>query len=343
MDGRNTMILPNADDIKQLTQKLKTQGDISLEEADKIYSLCRSNERYKILNPRSDKFDSELMAALKEWYKVVAKKIEASERGNFVFTVDTVYYFEFMQVAYNAIKKHGTFEDLCNKIMVNKKLHSTLSCKNLFRRTNSLEARGENYYEIESSQAGMLYHPVKTETGTCTILQFIKKLSPVISATSLKEDDSELLEATFEIAAGAIPLSQDLLPYFINNSSWVEKREIQAMVLGAFMKHRDISCVVTSDILGGNSVVFVEKDKAPLVKEALKIPFEDIIENALQKGTFNEEGKKRLLNKDCVVFPGLAFIDVSVQYIDDIVQTKMEWKAARNIIEEEPNWLEEVR
>ncbi len=333
----------DAKTVQHLIRKLKQQGNVSLEEADKIYSLCRSNERYKILNPRSDKFDNELMAALKEWYKVVAKKIEDGKQGNFIFTVDTVYYFEFMQVAYNAIKKHGTFEDLCNKIMVDKKLYSTLPCKNLFRRTNSLEARGEDYYEIESSQAGMLYHPVETEVGPCTILQFIKKLSPVISATALKEDDRELLEATFEIAVGAIPLSQDLLPYFINNSSWVEKKEIQAMVLGAFMKHKDILCAVASDILGGNSVVFVEKDKAPLIKEALKIPFEDIIENALQKGTFNEEGKKRLLNNDCVVFPGLAFIDESIRYIDGIVQTKMQWKTAREEVEEENAWFEEIR
>ena len=87
----------DAKTVQHLIRKLKQQGNVSLEEADKIYSLCRSNERYKILNPRSDKFDNELMAALKEWYKVVAKKIEDGKQGNFIFTVDTVYYFEFMR------------------------------------------------------------------------------------------------------------------------------------------------------------------------------------------------------------------------------------------------------
>lgn len=326
------MILPNADDIKQLTQKLKTQGDISLEEADKIYSLCRSNERFAIFNPRSDSFDHKLMGALKGWYRVVAEKIKAGQHGNFIFTVNTVYYFEFMQVAHNAIRKYGTFEDLCNAIVVDKKLYSALPCKDLFSKTSPLETSGESYYEMENSRAGILYYPVKTETGTYTILQFMKKLSPVISTRAFKEDDRELLQI----------LSKDRLPYPMN-SGWVEKREVKALVLGSFMKHNNISCMIASDILDGRSVVFVEKEKAPLVKEALKIPFEDVVENALQKGVIDKKEKEGLLGKDAVLFPGLKFIDVSVQYIDDIVQKKMEWKAAREEVEEEIGWLEEIR
>ncbi len=338
------MILPNADDIKQLTQKLKTQGDISLEEVDKIYSLCRSNERYKILNPRSDKFDSELMAALKEWYKVVAEKIKAGERGNFIFTVNTVYYFyfKFMQVAHNAIRKYGTFEDLCNDIVVDKKLYSALPCKNLFSKTSPLETSGENYYEMENSRAGILYYPVKTEKGTYTILQFMKKLSPIFSTKAIKEDDRELLQTVFEIAAGTLLLSKDRLPYPMN-SGWVEKREVKALVLGSFMKHNNISCMIASDILDGRSVVFVEKEKAPLVKEAMKVPFEELAENALQKGIIDEKEKEGLLGEDAALFPGLKFIDVSTQYIDDIVQAKMKWKAIREEIAEENAWLEEIR
>lgn len=342
MDGRNKMKLPSAEDIRQLTQKLKQQGDITLEEADWIYSPCRSNERFAIFNPRSDSFDHKLMGALKGWYRVVAEKIKAGQRGNFIFTVNTVYYFEFMQVAHNAIRKHGNFEDLCNFIKVNKKLYSALPCKNLFSRTSPLETSGESYYEMENSRAGMLYYPIKTDAGAYTILQFMKKLSPVISTRALKEDDRELLKTVFEIAAGTLLLSQDPMPYPMN-SGWIEKKEAKTLMLGSFMKHNNISCVVASDILDGRSVVFVEKEKAPLVKEALKIPFEDVVENALQKGVIDKKEKEGLLGKDAVLFPGLKFIDVSVQYIDDIVQKKMEWKAAREEVEEEIGWLEEIR
>lgn len=339
--GGNYMI--DADKIKELTQKLKQQGDISLEEADWVYSLCRSNERYVIFNPRSYDFDRKLMAALKEWYKVVAEKIKAGQRGNFVFTVNTVYYFKFMQVAHNAIRKYGTFEDLCNAIVVDKKLYSALPCsKNLFNKTSPLETSGENYYEMENSRAGILYYPVKTEKGTYTILQFMKKLSPIFSTKTIKEDDRELLQTVFEIAAGTLLLSKDRLPYPMN-SGWVEKREVKALVLGSFMKHNNISCMIASDILDGRSVVFVEKEKAPLVKEAMKVPFEELAENALQKGIIDEKEKEGLLGEGTVLFPGLKFIDVSTQYIDDIVQAKMKWKAIREEIAEENAWLEEIR
>jgi len=127
------------------------------------------------------------------------------------------------------------------------------------------------------------------------------------------------------------------------NSGWVEKREVKALVLGSFMKHNNISCMVASDILDGNSVVFVEEDKALLVKEAMKVPFEELAENALQKGIIDEKEKEGLLGEGTVLFPGLKFIDVSTQYIDDIVQAKMKWKATREEIAEENAWLEEIR
>jgi hypothetical protein len=80
-----------------------------------------------------------------------------------------------------------------------------------------------------------------------------------------------------------------------------------------------------------------------LVKEALEIPFEDVMENALQRGVISKEEKEGLLGKDVVLFPGLKFIDTSVEYIDDIVQTKMEWKAAREEVEDENDWLNEIK
>ncbi len=332
------MKLPSAEDIRRLTQKLRTQGDITLEEADLIYSPCRSNERYSIFDSRSDKFNSELTAALEDWYKVVAEKIKAGKRGNFIFTVNTMYRFEFMEPAQRAIKEYGSFEDLCNVVMIDKKLYSALPCKILFRRTNPPETSGESYYEMRSTRAGMLYYPVKTEKGVCTALQFIKKMFPVISATELKESDRKLLEAVFETAAGTLLLSRDPLPYPMD-SGWVGKKEIKALVLGSFMKYKGISCAAASDIVDGRSVFLVERKNVFLVKEALEIPFEDVIENALQKGAISKEEKESLLGEDAVLFPGLKFINVSVRYIDDIVQRKIKGETAQNEAEEADDWF----
>lgn len=341
--GRNIkMKLPSAEDIRRLTQKLKTQGDVTLEEAELIYSPCRSNERYSIFNSRSNKFNRELTTALEEWHKVVAEKIKAGQRGNFIFTVNTMYCFEFMQPAHDAIREYGSFKDLCNVVMVDKKLYSVLPCKILFRRINPFETSGESYYEMRSTRAGMLYYPVNTERGVYTALQFIKNLSPVISATELEESDRKLLETVFEIAAGTLLLSRDPLPYPMD-SGWVGKKEIKALVLGSFMKYKGISCAVASDIVDGRSVFLVERKNVFLVKEALEIPFEDVMENALQKGIISKEEKEDLLGKDAVLFPGLKFIDASVKYIDDIVQTKMQWKAAQEEVEDENDWLDEIK
>jgi len=66
-----------ADKVKQLTRKLKQQGDVSLEEAEWIYSLVEKN---------IEKNDPNLPAiALSEWYLSVSQKLENNECGNFIF------------------------------------------------------------------------------------------------------------------------------------------------------------------------------------------------------------------------------------------------------------------
>lgn len=66
----------------QLIQKLETQGDISLEEADEIYSLFLdpSAKKTKLnYDPFGDDF--ELIHALEKWYEVVADKIKKRRKG----------------------------------------------------------------------------------------------------------------------------------------------------------------------------------------------------------------------------------------------------------------------
>ncbi len=76
----------DAKNVKLLIQKLKMQGDITTEEANEIYSyfLDPSIERTQ-LNSFNGSY--KLISALEEWYKVVAEKIKAGLRGNFVFTI----------------------------------------------------------------------------------------------------------------------------------------------------------------------------------------------------------------------------------------------------------------
>jgi len=336
MDGRNTMMASSADDIEKLTQRLKAQGDISLEEADWIYSFCLDKIRSPIFEPRTDYTDHKLIMVLQDWYRAVTAKIERGERGNFIFTISLAKYFEFMGAARYAIKQHGSFEDLCNVIIFDERLYSKLPYKNLFEKIYSSGTSGKDYHILKTFRAGAYYYPVKTESGFYTISQFMKKLSPTI------RDEHYLLDILFETAAGIFVLQKNPLP-FPMNSGWVKSKEIKALTLGSFLKYNDISCVIASDTYQGRSIVFVEQERAPLVKEALTVSFEELVNNALYKNIINTEEARKLLNENYIPFPGVKFIKESVQYINDIVQTKIQWKTVREEVEEENAWLEEIR
>lgn len=84
------MRLPNADSVYRLIRKLDKQNDISLKEADWIYSLLSPSMLRTKLNPRSVRADCELMNALVDWFNIVAQKIEQGHRGNFIFTITLV-------------------------------------------------------------------------------------------------------------------------------------------------------------------------------------------------------------------------------------------------------------
>jgi len=93
MAGRNKVKYPDAQTIQQLTQKLKEQGDITLKEADRIYSLFSENAVKTVFSPISPEYDYKLIQALEEWFHAVTEKIKAGQRGNFIFTYTLMIIF----------------------------------------------------------------------------------------------------------------------------------------------------------------------------------------------------------------------------------------------------------
>lgn len=146
--------------IYELIQKLKTQGDITIEEADWIYSLFSGDAMYTTLNPSSPRFNGGLSKALQSWYEAVAEKIKAGQRGNFVFTVffsENIHFNKLLSSAHEAIEKHGTFEDLCNIIMIDEKTYSALPFKYLF---SEVKENLKSFYKLETPRVGMLNYPI---------------------------------------------------------------------------------------------------------------------------------------------------------------------------------------
>lgn len=327
---------PDANEIRQLTQKLKDQGDISLKEADRIYSLFSENSIKTKLNCYSRKYDRELLLSLEEWYNAAAEEIKKGRRGNFIFTITfkiQTFYINLSNVFYpvhEALKEQGKLEDLCATMMMDRKTYMSFPLKFLFHAEDL-----RNYYEIRSDRAGMYYYPAKTETGTYTIAQFMKQFSPI-------ENDkvggiTSVLLTTFKITAGAIEVPQEKF--------FLARLTIKPYTLATFMRNENISCIVAVDAYDHKAAFFVEKNKIPLVKEAMKVPLEELVDNATAYGIINKEGAKNLLNENYFIhtnFPVRDFVEASAEYVGHVVRRNKEWKAVRKTIEED-EWMMEIR
>jgi len=337
MVGYYTMRLPNADSVYRLIRKLDKQNDISLKEADWIYSLLSPSMLRTKLNPRSVRANCELMNALVDWFNIVAQKIEQGHRGNFIFTITfnrQRYIDELTLPARKAIKKYGVSEDLYDVIVIDEKLYSVLPYKHVFREIKYRENL-KSIYKIETTRAGLYRYPIKVGHLTYTIGELINdQLAPVVTIPLTNSPDGALYREVFKVATGARDITQD--PYF-------GKKEIELFTLAAFIKNKGISCVATINA-ENHFVVFVEKGQIHIAKEAMNIPFDKIVENATRENVIDKNMAKTLLNSEYIAgFPMIDFINTSVKYIDSVVQTKLEWQSTRKMVEDEPGWVEETR
>ena len=153
----------------------------------------------------------------------------------------------------------------------------------------------------------------------------------------------------FETVQGAY---STLLDY---KNSWylrnLDKSIISQCVVAAYINYKKLPCIAMlrqnvdfTFIFDGDFVFFTEKDKVHIIKEALKISLEDIIDNALNENVIDERTLKSMLYKNYIIrLPAEEFIQTSVEYIDNIVQAKIKWKNMCRAVEDEDKWLEETR
>ena len=336
----------DATTIYQLTRKLEKEGDISLKEADGIFSLFSENLLNTKLNINSSKFDAGLVSNLGRWFQVVAEKIRKGERGNFIFTVylKSVKCTDFSYPARRALSKWGNFEDLCSIIMVDEKIYSKFPLKHLFSENECSPGR---YYTMRTSRAGMLYYPFTTNLGTYTISQLMDKPTPFTLIKPRTWGAYMFAEKFFEIASGAQEITQDLWNF--------NDREISCFIMSDFIRHNSISCAAAvdlhsiscaaaADLHNGKPILLVEKEKVPFVKKAWDISLEELIRNALTQNIINKKEAQSLLGgKPEYDFPIVEFTKASTQYLNEMVKRKMEWKSTREKVENEDTWFEEIR
>jgi hypothetical protein len=358
---------PDANAMLQLTKKLEKYGDISLQEADWIFSLFSANSLKTKLNPASFKADKSLMEALKKWFAVVASKIERGYSGNFIFTIllpngapDHLGFGgfrDFIQAALSdaekSLKKYGRPEDLLDKLLIDQKTFLTLPEKlqQLFNKgvveDDIDNFRTNKFYELRSPRAGLYYYPFQTKTDTYTIAQFMQRFAPVAKVYSTGR-------FFFEITSGAREISQ--WSWRLGHITWSKINQRMEYVIAAYIKHKNIPGVIMSKygqyvsatgftLFPSTDFVFLcEKDKVRFMKGVFEIPLREIVSYALNENIIDQTMAQNLLNNNYYWdFPVEAFVQAGTEYIDQVVRTKLEWKATRNTIEDEPEWLEEIR
>jgi hypothetical protein len=327
-----------AEKLKSLTEKLKTKGDISLEEADWIFSLLSAIK----FDPHSSRYDRDLSAALSEWYTAVGKKIKEYGSGNFIFTIaigeaGTRWIDIIITPARAALKEYGSFEDLCSTIIMNKKAWLSFPFKHLFTKIKHEDSK-DNFYEMKSTRAGIYRYPFKTESGTHSIAQLMKRYSPLID--ELPMNISRIPLGFFEMAGESKEVAW--------NSAYYLKKEIKLYVLAEFMKRNNISCsfIAAVDDYNDRSTFFVEREKVPILRAVMDIPLEKLVKNALSRNIIDKEMAANILSDSHFLhwgIPVMKLAKASAEHVDDIIKLKMEWEAKKKEIENENEWINYTR
>ena len=161
----------NADEIKKLTRKLEIQNDVSLEEADKIYAFLARDVRQTKINPFSAGADYKLIDAFAEWFHAVGRKLKNGHRGNFIFSIflhENGFNHNYLNEAWDALKKYGKFEDHIGVIWVSRPMYSLLPGR---LRDMFTLSEYEKLYKLLCRRAGFFYY----QQDECNVLsQFIK-------------------------------------------------------------------------------------------------------------------------------------------------------------------------
>ena len=329
----------DASRIEQLTQKLEIQGDITTEEADKIYALASSvvKAAYDIIDRKPTIYEREIhellskdfpVSALMRWYDAVTDKIRASQSGNFIFSILIdfgSYYYHHLNIAVKTLKGDvsysksplGAFEDRITSIRANKQIYKLFPkpFKELFQwRENFQWDPYKRLFELKTNRAGFYRYPLRELEGD-SISQFFKKLS--LKSIMIPQGEDTIISA--------INVGRYVLAYL--------KQKVSFIQMNAIRRYYDDIAVVTNE------------EGLWIAKRALEIPIEDFLKNAIAQNIIDNKMADELLktNGFFASFPKTTFTEANIKYIDDIIKAKKEWEVLRKAVEEENEWLEEIR
>jgi hypothetical protein len=304
---------------------LERENDISLEEADQMFSFAEAlaeaiTEEGALYVPvMENKLGQTFPAsAIDDWYEAVAQKIKAGQSGNFVFSISFAYspsrFYGWLFPAIEAIDEYGSFEDRVRAIKVNQKMLSLFPKYFL----NSFEwEKRDGLYVLHGDRAGFYRYPRRNpENGkTYTISQLFKRI----------------LSLPFGDTTGKI-----------NSSSKTDK----VLYVLKYLQQKKVPYmeIKTTNSLFWETTVHTSKEAALIAKKAMEVSFEELVENAVTQGVIDKDVAKELLKVRAPDrFIDTKFEEVSIKYIDDVVKRKVEWEVVKRAVEDEPEWIGEIR
>lgn len=355
--------------MRGLLWKLKMLDDISLEEADQIYSVvCSFSQAVMDISSQKSTFDvSEIypllkkdypITALQDWYMAVARKISRGQKGNFIFSIPLEHgdprLCECWAPAIRALGRHGNFEDRIMSMLAVPKMYNSFPkyFQNLFK----WEERDEMYI-LNGERVGFFYYPRRDpESGkNFTIAQIFQKLflfSAVISSEERSMFDvtdcaSRYLKqnALYVKVNVRKPLDKENAFYFNAKGVSMARAAATRYALKYLKQNAPYIEVYTRAPYGKDTIIYTNTEGMSMTKKVFEITIEELLENAIKHNVINKDTAEEFLKHDGYIdhFPDEKFTKVSVEYIDKRVKRKKEWKAAREAVVKENGWLEVIR
>jgi len=355
--------------MRGLLWKLKMLGDISLEEADQIYSVvCSFSQAVMDISSQKSTFDvSEIYPLLKkdypitdlqDWYMAVARKISRGQKGNFIFSIPLEHgdprLCECWAPAIRALEKHGNLEDRIVSMRSVPKMYNSFPkyFQNLFK----WEERDEMYI-LNGDRVGFFYYPRRDpESGKdFTIAQIFQKLflfSAVISSEEcsmfdVAERASKYLKQNALCVKVYVrkPFDKENAFYFNAKGVSMTKAAATRYALKYLKQNAPYIEIHTRAPYGKETIIYTNTEGISMTKKVFEITMEELLENAIKQNIISKDTAEEFLKHDGYIdhFPNEEFTKASVEYIDKRIKRKKEWKATQKIVEEEDSWLEVTR
>lgn len=355
--------------IRDFLWKLKMLGDISLEEAEQIYSVIRSfSQAIRDVSSQKSTFDVSKIyslldkeypiAALQDWRRTVARQISMGQKGNFIFSMSLEHggprLYEYWALVMKALEKHGSFEDRIISIRAVPKMYNSLPryFQNLFKWEEC-----EKMYILKGERVGFFYYPRRDPEGgkDFTIAQIFQKLflfSAVISSEECSMFDaaeraSKYLKQNALYVKLHIKKPPDKENVFYFNAKDVSMARTAGTIyaLEYLKQNAPYIEVYTIASYGKETIIYTNMEGISMTKKVFEITMEELLENAIKHNVVNKDTAEEFLKHDGYIdhFPDEEFTEASLEYIGKRMKRQKEWKATQKIVEEEDSWLEVIR